>query len=375
MPDSKSPLTFLDQSETSDLAGVGVLLGAQDRSGTYLLRNDQTHQVSVTEEGLELLPIAEALRRYDWVRERYFWNLVKADQDEVTASCAAEDEPKGYFVRVHEGAKVNFPCQSGLILSHEAGVQKVHNIVVIEPHAELHLITGCLTPSNTRTGLHLAVSEMWVGPHASLTNTMVHSWGPGVEVQPRAAIAVAEGGVFVSNYVSLHSAKRIVTNPRTYLNGRDASARYYSIVVGGEGALINSGGEVYLNGENSSAELVHRGVCTGGAIYQGGLLVGAAPSRAHIDCSGLLLNPGAEGFIESRPGLRARHPDAQMSHEASIGKIAPEQVEYLQARGLDEQEAISLIIRGFLSTDIAGLGSELDARIGELAALAMTGEG
>ncbi len=116
-------------------------------------------------------------------------------------------------------------------------------------------------------------------------------------------------------------------------------------------------------------------MCTGGAIHQEGLLIGAAPSRAHIDCSGLLLNPGAEGFIESRPGLRACHPDAQMSHEASIGKIAPEQVEYLQARGLDEQEAIGLIIRGFLSTDIAGLGSELDARISELAALAMTGEG
>ena len=372
---AKRALTVLDQAESNDLAGVGVLVEGNKRSGTYLLRDDETFQVQVRDDGLELMPIAEALRRYPQVGESYYWGLIDADMDEVTASCAAEDTPQGYFVRVREGAKVQFPCQSGLLLSRDDGVQKVHNIIVLEPRSELHLITGCLTPSHTRTGRHLAVSEVRIGAEASLTNTMIHSWGPDVEVQPRAAIAVDDGGSYVSNYVSLHTAKRISTNPRTYLNGRDATARYYSIVVGGDGAMIRSGGEVHLNGENSRAELIHRAVCTGGAIYQGGLLYGNAPCRAHIDCSGLLLDAGDEGFIESQPGLHARHPDAQMSHEASIGKIAPEQVEYLQARGLDEQEAISLIIRGFLSTDIAGLGPELDARIGELAALAMTGEG
>lgn len=146
------------------------------------------------------------------------------------------------------------------------------------------------------------------------------------------------------------------------------------MILGSAGATIDTGGEVYLNGEDTSAELAHRAVCTGGVIYQRGLLVGNARSRAHVDCAGMVLDTGEAGFIQSIPGLRASHPDARMSHEASIGKIAPEQVEYLQTRGLDEREAISLIIRGFLGSDIVGLGPQLDAKIAEITELAGHGE-
>jgi Fe-S cluster assembly scaffold protein SufB len=101
------------------------------------------------------------------------------------------------------------------------------------------------------------------------------------------------------------------------------------------------------------------------------LLIGNAPCRAHVDCAGILVNPDrTNGVIESIPGLQCHHPDAQMSHEASIGRIAPEQVEYLQARGLSETDAISLIIRGFLDVDLKDLDPDLDARIVEIAELA-----
>jgi Fe-S cluster assembly scaffold protein SufB len=88
----------------------------------------------------------------------------------------------------------------------------------------------------------------------------------------------------------------------------------------------------------------------------------------------MVVSPKDDGFIESIPGLRSLHPEARMSHEASIGKIAPRQVEYLMSRGMEEREAISMIIRGFLDADIEGLGPELDARIAEIAELAGHGE-
>ena len=88
----------------------------------------------------------------------------------------------------------------------------------------------------------------------------------------------------------------------------------------------------------------------------------------------MVLDSGEDGFIEAVPGLRSLHPEARMSHEASIGKIAPEQVAYLQSRGMEEREAISLIIRGFLDADIEGLSPELDARIAEIVELAGHGE-
>jgi len=203
---------------------------------------------------------------------------------------------------------------------------------------------------------------------------MVHSWGPEVQVRPRAATAVDDHGRFVSNYVSLRPALTIESNPKTYLNGTGASAKYLTVILGSKGSTIDTGGEVFLNGEDTGAELAHRGVCTGGLIHQRGFLVGNNRCRAHVDCAGMLLDTGEGGFIESVPGLKTYHAEAQMSHEASVGKIAPEQVEYLQSRGMEEREAISMIIRGFLDADIEGLGAELDARIGEIVELAGHGE-
>ena len=178
-----------------------------------------------------------------------------------------------------------------------------------------------------------------------------------------------------TGHISLRPARSIQTNPRTWLNGEGASVKYLTIILGSQGSTIDTGGDVYLNGENTSVELAHRAVCTGGRIYQRGLLVGNAPGcRAHVDCAGMVLDAGEDGFIEAVPGLRALHPEARMSHEASIGKIAPEQVTYLQSRGMEKREAISLIIRGFLDADIEGLSPELDARIAEIAELAGHGE-
>ena len=356
------------------LAEVGVFVGEEARSGTFVLRDFSPLCAMTHTEGLELLPIAVALEMYPWLREEYYWKAVSPDMDEITSRCASQPEPQGYFVRVKRGTKIPFPVQAGLYIAHGGIAQAVHNIVLLEEDTELHLITGCVTGRDVKRGIHFAVSEQYIGKNAAFTNSMIHSWGPEVTVRPRAGTLVEAGGTFVSNYVSLRPAGDIQSNPRTWLNGEGASAKYLTIILGSEGSHIVSGGEVYLNAEDTSAELAHRGVCTGGRMYQKGLLVGNARCRAHIDCAGMLLDPGEDGFIVSIPGLKAMHPDAQMSHEASIGKIAPEQIQYLQARGIEEREAISMIIRGFLDADIEGLGPELDARIAEIVELAGHGE-
>ena len=270
---------------------------------------------------------------------------------------------------------VSFPIQACLYIAQDDVTQTVHNVVILEEDSELHLITGCATRYGVSSATHLGVSEHYIGRNASLTSTMVHSWGPEVKVRPRSGTIVEASGTFVSNYVSLRPARNMQSHPRTWLNGEGASAKYLTIILGSRGSTINTGGDVYLNGDNTSAELAHRAVCTGGRIYQRGLLVGNAPGcRAHVDCAGMVLDAGEDGFIEAVPGLRSLHPEARMSHEASIGKIAPEQVAYLQSRGMDEREAISLIIRGFLGEEIAGLSPELDARIAEIAEIAGHGE-
>ncbi len=370
---AENSVDLVAPDEAQTLADVGVQISedeARTRSGTYVLRDHLPLCVQTYREGLEMLPIAEALRRHQWVREEYYWKLVSTDQDDITRQVAGETEPQGYFIWVRQGTRITRPAQAGLYIAHDGLSQKLHNVVVLEDDAELHLVTGCTTGRTVRSGNHLAVTEAYVGANSRLTFTMVHSWGPEVIVRPRAAVAVGDNSRFINNYVSLRPALDIQSNPRTYLNGRGATTKYLTVILGSRGSIIDTGGEVYLNGEDSGAEMVHRGVCTGGKMYQRGFLVGNARCRAHVDCAGMLLDPGSEGFIESVPGLRSFHSEAQMSHEASVGKVAPEQVEYLMSRGMEEREAISIIIRGFLDADIEGLGAELDARIGEIAALA-----
>ena len=377
-PDTqRAAQTSPSQVEPADaemMASVGVHVEGEDRSGTFILRDFHPLCVVAHSDDFELLALADALRKYGWLRERYYWKAVPTDLDEITAQCASQPEPQGYFVRVKKGAKVRFPVQACLYITRGDIAQMVHNVVILEEDSELHLITGCATRTGVSSAVHLGISEHYVGRNARLTSTMIHSWGTEVKVRPRSGTIVEEGGMFISNYVALRPGGHIQSNPRTWLNGRTASAKYFTIILGSEGSNIITGGEVYLNAEDTSAEIAHRGVCTGGQLSQEGLLIGKASCRAHVDCAGLLLDPGDEGFIQSIPGLKALHPEAQMSHEASIGKIAPEQVAYLQTRGIEEREAISMIIRGFLDADIEGLGPELDARIAEIAELAGHGE-
>ena len=376
--DTRSPvLNSLDQILPADanlMASVGMSLSEKARSGTYIQMDFFPLAIVAQSSDFELLPIADALVKYDWLREEYYWKAVPADRDQYTAQIAAVSSPQGFFIRVKKGAKIPFPVQACLYMTRGDIAQTVHNVVILEDGAELSLITGCAIRAGAHAGVHLGVTESYIGVGATLSSTMVHSWSPETEVRPHSGTIVEEGGIYTENYCSLQPARSVKTNPQTWLNGEGASAKYLTVILGSKGATIDTGGEVFLNGRNTSAELAHRAVCTGGHICQTGLLVGNSPCRAHVDCAGMIVNAADSGFILSIPGLRSTHPEACMSHEASIGKIVPEQVEYLQSRGMEEREAISLIIRGFLGADIIGLGHELDARIAEIAELAGHGE-
>ena len=112
------------------------------------------------------------------------------------------------------------------------------------------------------------------------------------------------------------------------------------------------------------SEIVARTICTGGEIVNRGTLIGKAEGiRAHLECNGLMLSE--KGYISAIPQLDAYTGNAEMSHEAAVGRIAPEEIEYLMARGLDEDEATATIVRGFLNVNIEGLPDSLAKKITE----------
>ena len=180
-------------------------------------------------------------------------------------------------------------------------------------------------------------------------------------MRPRTVTHVEEGGVIISNYISLGPVGSLQMYPTTYLDGRGAVARYNSVLVAGKGAHLDVGSRVVLNAPETRAEIISRSVTSGGTIIARGDLVGkVAGIKAHLECKGLILN---DGLMKAIPELEGHVPDVEMSHEAAVGRINRDEIEYLMARGLDEESAVSTIVRGFLNVDIEGLPANLREKL------------
>jgi hypothetical protein len=190
---------------------------------------------------------------------------------------------------------------------------------------------------------------------------MIHDWGAKVNVRPRTMVHVEEGGVFVSNYISMKPVGSLQMFPTTRLAGRGAVARFNSVLVAGAGTKLDVGSKVILDAPHTRAEIISRAITTGGTIIARGELVGNAPEiKAHLECKGLILK---KGLMHAIPELSGAIPGVEMSHEAAVGKIDQREIEYLMARGINEEEAVSTIVRGFLNVDIEGLPLQLKEKI------------
>jgi len=323
-------------------------------SGSYIQFDHDTLCHKANDSGVEVLPIDIALEEHrDWIKD-YWWKNVPIDTDKFTAKTEL-NMTRGYFIRAKAGAKITYPLQSCLFISQNFGAQNVHNIVIAEEKSEIHIITGCAT--SVKAGLHIGVSEFYVEENASLVFTMIHNWNEDFVVRPRSVTTVAEGGSFTSNYIALEPVKSLQLFPTAFLE-TDASARFNSILYGHPNTTMDVGGQVVLKGDRSRAEVISRAVSAGGKIIARGKLLGQASKiKAHLECDGLILTE--RGIIQAIPELMADRSDLEMSHEASIGKISQDQLNYLMARGMTEDEATDAIIRGFLSVDIEGLRPEI----------------
>lgn len=330
----------------------------EGRSGSFLMVNDHVMHAGSNAEGVEILMIDKALEKYDWIKD-YFWNAVPADKDEYT-KYVSEHPQRGYVVIAHKGAKTTFPLQSCLFLQGDL-IQTVHNIVIAEEGSEIHLISGCASSTKTKEGSHYGINEIYVGKNAKVTSTMIHTWGEGIEVFPRTASIIQEGGTFLSNYVCMKPTKKVQMYPVAYLIGDGAVARFSSVIVAGHGSFVDAGSRALLQAPNTSAELITRAITNGGTIISRGAVVAEVPkTKGHIECRGLILK---DGIMHAIPEIEGHVVDVELSHEAAVGKIARDEIEYLMARGLSEDEATATIIRGFLDIKIDGLPPALQKQI------------
>lgn len=353
-----------------ELKRLGFDLKAEDKAGSFALSDDLTLVSFAKESGLEVMPISDALKLIPEVEEKYWWKLFSPDEDEITRK-VYNSTLRGLFARVKKGERIVLPMQACYLLRSEAFSQVVHNVIVAEEGAEVHLITGCLTSSHVSSGYHYAVTEIFVERGAFLTYSMFHSWAPDVEVYPKSAALVEEGGGFVSNYVCLKEVKYLKSYPKMIVKDNGV-ARSYSVVYAPSNSFVDIGSKLILEGEDSKGESISRSVSSGGKIIARASVEGKGSNcRGHVECHGVILKES--GIISAVPELTAFRDDVDLSHEAAVGRLSEEELLYLQARGLSEDEAKSLIVRGFMKVEIEGLPEELRREMNRIIDLTFEG--
>ena len=356
-----SDLSKLATREKQCMLSVGVTPDdVSQRAGTFVQMDHSIIHSSANQDGLELLSTTQALEKYDWL-EDYWWHAVDVDTDKFTAYTEIHRN-NGYFIRALPNSKVIQPVQACLYLAHNNLAQKIHNIVIAEEGSELHIITGCTTAPMLASGLHIGVTEIYVKRGAKITYTMIHNWSPETAVRPRTAITVEEGGIFLSNYICMKPVRTLQMYPKARCVGENAIARFNNILVAPAGSTMDVGSHIQLEVRGCRAESITRAITTGGTIIARGYILGGAPEvKGHLECQGLILSE--RGTIRAVPELEGQVSGVDLSHEAAVGKIAEEQLEYLMARGLTQAEATAAIVRGFLNVDIEGLPPQLTSEI------------
>ena len=302
-----------------------------------------------------------ALKKYSWLEE-YRWKLVSKDKDEFTKK-VAEDYSGGYFMRILPGAEISFPLQSCLMITERNLEQRVHNIIIAEEGSKAHIITSCLQHSSVPKASHLGISEIYVKKNAMLNFTMIHQWSEDTLVRPRSAAQVEDGATFVSNYVCMRPVRDVQMYPVAYCSGEESRVSFNSILYGQKNSLLDIGSKAVLTGKGSKAEMVSRAIARQGSkmIIRGMIEGDNSECKGHLECRGLLMDD--ESVMQSIPELIAKKKGVEITHEAAVGKISEKEITYLMTRRLSRDQAVSLIIRGFMDVSILGLPEALNAEI------------
>ncbi|HQN75984.1 MAG TPA: SufD family Fe-S cluster assembly protein, partial [Methanomassiliicoccales archaeon] len=319
-------LEDLPKDTRTTLLDSGIVPTGHGRSGNFLLMDNTVVHSAIMGEGVELMPLRQALKVHDWLKD-YVWKAVQPDTDKYTAETYIQ-ESDGYFIRALPGAKVRMPVQTCLLLKNRNTKQHVHNVLIAEEGSEFEVVTGCATTKGVEKGLHLGISEFFLKKNSKLTFTMIHNWSEFIGVRPRTSVIMDEGATYINNYVALKPVKSIQTYPTAHMNGSNGVCRFNSVAVAHPGAVMDLGSRAILNAPGCKAELISRTITTGGTVIARGQLVGNSPGiKAHLECKGLIMSE--KGIQIAIPELEARVPDVEMTHEAAVGKIAQDQVEYL----------------------------------------------
>ncbi len=355
----------IPEAERKFLSGVGA---QYESESVYHQINEQLEA-----QGVIFTDMDTALREHeDLVRE--YWATIIPPNDNKLAALNSAVWSGGSFVYVPAGVKVEMPLQAYFRINTENMGQFERTLIIAEEGADVHYIEGCTAPVYSTDSLHSAVVEICAKASSRVRYTTVQNWSQNVfNLVTKRAVAHENATM---EWVDCNLGSKLTMKyPSIYLLGERAHGEILSIAFAGKGQHQDAGGKIIHGAPNTTSSIFSKSISKDGgrATYRGLLEVaqGATESKSKVVCDALLLDEDSRS--DTYPTIRIDESDANVGHEASVSKVGEEMLFYLQAHGLDEEEASKMIVNGFIEPIAKELPMEYSVEMNRLIELQMEG--
>ena len=356
----------IPQAEQTSLAGVGA---QYDSELVY-------HNVrkEVEEQGVIYTDMESALNGpYAEMVHEHFMKLVPPTDHKFAALHGAVWSG-GSFVYVPKGVSVAIPLQSYFRLNAKGAGQFEHTLIIVDEGADLHFIEGCSAPKYNVANLHAGCVELFIGKGAKLRYSTIENWSKNMYNLNTKRALVAEGGTieWVSGSFGSHVS---YLYPMSILNGEGARSEFTGVTFAGHSQNLDTGCKVVHNAPKTSSVVNTRSISKSGGIstFRSSVVVTnkAKQAKSSVSCQSLMLDNISRS--DTIPAIDVRTADADIGHEAKIGRISDDAVFYLMSRGISEEEARAMIVSGFADNVSKELPLEYAVEMNNLIRLEMQG--
>lgn len=356
----------IPKAERESLAGVGA---QYDSELVYHNVKDE-----VAKQGVVYTDLESALHsEYADMIKDHFMHLVPPTDHKFAALHGAVWSG-GSFVYVPDGVHLDIPLQSYFRLNAKGAGQFEHTLIIVGKNAYLHFIEGCSAPKYNVANLHAGCVELFVGEGSTLRYSTIENWSKNMyNLNTKRAICEKNAKVeWVSGSFGSHIS---YLYPMSILNGENSRCEFTSVTFAGHGQNLDTGTKVVHNAPNTSSYINTRSISKSGGIstFRSAVTVTsqAKGSKASVSCQSLMLDDISRS--DTIPAMDIRTSDCEIGHEASIGSISDDVVFYLMSRGLSEEDARAMIVRGFADNVGKELPLEYAVEMNNLIGLEMKG--
>jgi len=314
-----------------------------------------------------------ALREWPELVKRYFATIIPPGDNKFAALNSAVWSG-GSFIYIPPGVDCEMPLQAYFRINSENSGQFERTLIIADEGAKVHYIEGCSAPVYSTDSLHSAVVELVAMPGSRITYTTIQNWSPNVyNLVTKRGRADTESRIeWIDGNIG---SKLTMKYPSVYLMGPKAQGEVLSVAYAGAGQHQDAGAKMIHAAPETSSKIVSKSISKDGGIttYRGLVRVdeGATGSKSHVQCDALILDDHSTS--NTKPYMEVGEEDAQIGHEATVSKVGDDQLFYLMSRGLTEEQAMGLIVNGFVEPVTKTLPMEYAVEWSRLIELQMEG--